>query len=172
MTTDHSTPQPGTGPSVTSSSGPTDAQLNTDLRSELSILEHDPGYATSGWAAALGVPEGLPTLGGGGAAGGYRFSPSALDTVIAQWRSIVERAQRFDDSIGVITMVTSPASDDASTSFTSQAKLLGNNLATSHDTFKEYASNYAAKLVAVQQNYTATEQHVAASLNTSGGGGS
>jgi hypothetical protein len=142
----------------------TDRQLDAGLNAELSVLEQDPA-ARSGWAAGLGVT--IPTLdlgGGGGGSRGYMFSPSELDAVINQWDSVIQRAKSYDAHIYFITSVTSAADDGASTTFTSQARNLGRNVQASHESLKQYAAAYVAKLRAVQRNYNHTEQSVTSAL--------
>jgi len=162
MVTEQTNPPQPNGPYAPSSS-PSDGQLDADLRGELSVLDQDPSHAVSPWAAAVGVTSPSLNLGGGGA-GGYEFSPAALEAVIGQWHAIVDRAQKFDENIRVITEVTTAAADEASTGFTSQAQTLGRNVRASHATLTAYAAAYVAKLETVQRNYQATEQQITASL--------
>lgn len=150
-------------PPTTPDVHPTDRQLDADLNGELSVLAQDPS-ARSGWAAGVDVTIPTMNLGGGSGGGGYTFSPAALDAVINQWDSVIQRAKSYDAHIHFITAVTSAADDGASTTFTSQARDLGRNIQASHESLKQYAATYVAKLRAVQRNYTHTEQSVTSTL--------
>lgn len=146
----------------------TDRQLDTALNCELAIADQSPRSA-SGWAAAFGPAS--PNLGGGGQGGGYSFSPEQFDGVIGQWRTVLQRAQSFDEQIRIITAVTAAADDEASTSFTRQAQALGSGVKASHDTLKAYAAAYIARLQSAQARYQSTEQAVDSSLRAQSAGG-
>jgi hypothetical protein len=143
------------------SSGASDQQLDNELNAELATVRQGP-HAPSEWATALG-DTGLNL--GGGAGGGYSFSPAELDAVIAQWHGVLQRAQGYNQQIHIITEVASAAADQASTGFTDQARALGTTLRTNHGSLVTYASDYIAKLQAAQQNYQNTEHATTASLN-------
>lgn len=141
------------GASTSADTNTSERLLEARLNNELSTVKQDPSALTS---------NGLSLSGG---AGGYTFSPSALDDVIAGWHEIRQRAEALDETIHIITTVTAAAADEASTGFTDRAREVGTGVQASHASLKNYAATYVAKLQAARHNYGATEDAVTGSLS-------
>lgn len=142
----------GRGASASLGTSTSDQRVEAQLNNELSVLEQQPSTPGSG---------DLNLTGGGG---GYSFSPSELDEVIARWQQVRYQADVFDETIRTIMTTTTAAMDDASTAFTSRARQVGTNVLASHSSLKDYITAYIGKLQTARNNYTDTEQAIADSF--------
>jgi hypothetical protein len=147
----------------TPDTGVSDAILLGGLRDELSTVQQGPDAYPSEWAVALGVPRDIQfgpaaQSPGGGAAGGYRVSPTQLQEWITELQAIQGWADDRDHAIRYITESQPAASDSASGMANGAYVNTGQALQRSNDAIRKRAEQLTGKFKASLQAYENTEQ--------------
>ncbi len=133
----------------------------------MAISNNDALFAAGGLAGIVEVVEELitesnnglqvrqPSAGGGG---GYRFTPSELESVLRQWQQLHASLLQAKSSVHTMTEVQAPASDTASQNATSAASQSGQAYQDHLAAMLDYSERYITALQTALANYHNAEE--------------
>lgn len=133
----------------------------------MAISNNDALFAAGGLAGIFEIVEELitesnnglhvqqPSAGGGG---GYRFTPSELESVLGQWQQLHTSLQQAQSQVHTMTTVQSPATDTASQNAASAASMSGQAYEDHLAAMLAYSEQYIHALQAALQNYQNAEE--------------
>ena len=118
------------------------------------------------------VPPAAPIqVGSGGTAGGYKFSPDQVDSVINQWKTLLEDLKTDVTNATTIAQVKPPGQEFASSDFVNTgAKLSGNTLLEQHQRMVQYVTNYIDALEKASGKIAQAEDQAASAAGKTGQG--
>ena len=96
-----------------------------------------------------------PASGGGG---GYRFTPSELESVLGQWKTLQTNLQQAQGTVAQMTDVQSPATDTASQSAAGSASRSGQAYQDHLTAMLQYTDTYITALQTALTNYQNAEE--------------
>ncbi|MBO0839914.1 MAG: hypothetical protein J2O49_03740 [Sciscionella sp.] len=102
----------------------------------------------------------ISNVGGGGAGGGYKFSPSELETVLTQWQRVHDDIANDGKTIEAYWMNVknvTPAYDDHTINMSETVINSMSALQDHNGNMLKYCEDYIKKLQAVYKQYTGTE---------------
>lgn len=104
-----------------------------------------------------------PAAGGGG---GYRFTPSELESVLGQWQQLQKSLQDAQGKVAPMTDVQAPATDTASQNATSAATRSGQAYEDHLAAMLQYTDTYIHALQTALTNYQNAEEGGSQSLRS------
>jgi hypothetical protein len=133
----------------------------------MAISNNDALFAAGGLAGIFEVVQELitesnnglhvqqPTAGGGG---GYKFTPSELESVLTQWQNLHTSLQQAQNQVHTMTDVQAPATDTASQSAASAASMSGQAYQDHLAAMLAYSEQYITALNTALTNYHNAEE--------------
>lgn len=133
----------------------------------MAISNNDALFAAGGLAGIFEVVQELitesnnglhvqqPSAGG---AGGYRFTPAELESVLGQWQQLHTSLQHAQTQVHTMTTVQSPATDTASQNAASAASMSGQAYEDHLSAMLAYSEQYIHALQTALQNYQNAEE--------------
>ncbi|HEY4023007.1 MAG TPA: PE domain-containing protein [Pseudonocardiaceae bacterium] len=94
----------------------------------------------------------------GAAGGGYRFTPSELESVLGQWQKLQVDLQKAQSSVTPMTDVQSPATDTASQNVAGAASRSGQAYQDHLAAMLQYTDQYIHALQTALTNYQNAEE--------------
>jgi hypothetical protein len=118
------------------------------------------------------VPPPAPIqVGSNGSAGGYKFDPDQVQSVINQWKTLLDNLEQDVMDAGRVASVRAPAVDPASGHFVDNgADPSGQTLLEQHQRMVVYVQNYIQALQQASGQIQQADEETQQSINQAGQG--
>lgn len=143
--------------------------LTAEERVDRGVREAERDYRSDQVDQKRGEPAPVRESGGGGAGGGYAYTPESLALIIAQWKTRLQEIVDDDSRLRDAHELANPPAEDGPSVRQARAYkewiagMIGHN-----ESMRRYAESYLEKLTATQRGYQDAESDAVSGLRHAG----